>query len=583
MKCCLALFFFFLHTSAHAGILEDLSEFSDWTHSPWNHDNCAKEYDETRARDALARAWPPCPSAGPHTESQLENLAKISTRIQGQAEDKYFALLGKHEAKELACSAGFAAQLGSGKQNAAVTQIANSLQLLRSAKQQIVRATKAIMSPGLSAKTCPDTLNELKPHPPAFAGDHDEVFDNCSQLIVARDAYNEIVNSIPLSNVPAINTLLQSYTNSPVDKDETQPDIEGLVSRAYATASDQLADESSKLDEIVARSGGTSFSRGDRYSLLSDPRLSARIIKDAGDDKDLKGLACLADARYHKGADALDTNIAIGSLVAGGIGGRLVGAGASAVLRMSTMARLTGLISVNGMRVLQVGAVIAAGSANALAAYPGIVKACSANAGPAWTAKATDDQGACISTPTVEQTRRDNCILAKSLALIGFQGALGLGLKASLGSGRALLLARNGKRVTVLSEDAAAALPGYQNESAARALTSAFSKVATTDQIDDSELVGALAYNEGSFDAVKKAALSNQGLSQEQRDHLAQALDRAIAETEKIRSDYKDLLARTDEDKGKIVSLIYSLQQKGASKDKVSRLMADAETSCSVP
>ena len=409
--------------AADAGTLEDLSQASDWTHSFWQNDKCSTKYDERRANEGLNKAALICPTLPSDLQHQSLNLSEIANKVDESAEDKFIGLLAKKQATELNCSADFSNQVSSGLRSDVLDGVSRSLTSLRALKQQIVISTHAIMqNSDISNKVCPGSIDDLKPTPPAYLnGQRDIYFEECQTLIQSRAAYAEIMNSVPLANLPPIRDMLDSYANGASGKDESNADVKSLVGRAFASASDVLKSEASKVSTAANKSGGAAFDRKARYTLLSDPRMVSDIIKNSDDSPDVKNLFCSVDARFHKGADALDTNIFIASAALGGVGGLSfkVGSTALKVAELTNSARAGGLISTNGMRILKVASLVSSESVNALGSYSGIVEACSSDVGPNWVTHSLGKQSNCLSIPSVDQVKRDSCILNKTLAILG--------------------------------------------------------------------------------------------------------------------------------------------------------------------
>ena len=156
-----------------------------------------------------------------------------------------------------------------------------------------------------------------------------------------------------------------------------------------------------------------------------------------GNSTDIQNLVCSADARYGRGAKALDTTLAIGSvgLMVATFGLSLVPEGAAGVAGLTDAAmasRATGLISVNATRVLQVASL----GVNSLETFEMYNKSCRSNK-PSLVAKKSVGGRSCVSAPRVEELSQISCSLAASLAVLGVAAPLALPKIARLVAGKA--------------------------------------------------------------------------------------------------------------------------------------------------
>lgn len=326
---------------------------------------------------------------------QASVLADLTKKISEPAEDQFFALLAKQHARELDCSAQFADE-GVSKNQESLKDISKKIRMLREAKQKLVRATREVAeNPQAITKSCPLGAHDLIPS---------DSF--CKEVVSWRSAYNAIYASIPLSEVPSVKKLLESEANAA--QESTQ--LENAVKIAYADAKKFLADEGKKLRSKAQQEGGKGFDRNARYALLSDPRVTSKVIEDGGNSADLKNLVCRADARYGSGADQLQTGLFVGSMLLGGASGVVtrIGSAAWKVAEGANAARSAGLLSLNATRILQISAI----GVNGASAWQDAARAC----GDAPVSKFI---GSCVGAPNVQQLEQDNCYLAQ--ALIGLQ------------------------------------------------------------------------------------------------------------------------------------------------------------------
>lgn len=404
--------------AAQAGLLEFLSEGA---HFLSGQGGC-ESYQEDTARQGAQLARQRCKPEGDLTGlgRQAQDLQAIQTAVQSSAsasaEDEFFAALAEQHSRELQCAGNFADLVASGNETA-LADIENKVRLYREAQQNVIRQAR-ILSEDLSLpKVCPLSLAELKPSP-VFEGQVDRHYEVCKSLITSRLAAQTIQSSIPMGHLPAMADLIDkmgAYKEGP-ELSALQVQLRSEIQKAYRSAKGQLQGEANKLQDTLRSKGGAGFGRQERYALLSDSAVVQKVLQEGGASKDLKGLACRADARYGSGADSLNRGLLVGSLAISGGAGLLLRAGgvAAKVIQGANTARSTGLLSMNAARALQISALAVDG----VAAYSAIDSSCLGGNAPTLTAQTQG--GACVSAPKVEQLQQDSCVLAVSLSALGF-------------------------------------------------------------------------------------------------------------------------------------------------------------------
>jgi len=399
-------------SSAIAGVFEALSRGAYFLSSG----GACSGYDQAAASSALSKAECEYSTNASGVLNQVIEMSKLGEKIDQQLiknpEDQYFALLAKQHSLELVCAGKFAQTVALGIPDVAA-DINMKVKLLRDVKQLLVKASQDIAkNPNISSKICPLSAHDLEPSEDSYAA--------CTVLIKLRSSYQTILGSIPLSNVPKISSFLENYANlkDGPELKKIEAALDSNIQKAYLEGKNQVLAEATKMNTILEKEGAAGFDRNARHALLSDPLVVSRVIENGGSDKDLKGLACYADSRYGKGADSLNTGLMVGSLaISAGVGTLArVGSVGFKIAEGATAARSAGLISLNGMRALQVSAATVQG----VSAYSTIDKTCFAGNSPQLLAKAKYGEKECVSAPNVQQLSQDSCVLAVSLSALGF-------------------------------------------------------------------------------------------------------------------------------------------------------------------
>lgn len=417
----------------HAGPLEDLSQLAN---PIWNKSTCSQKFSVEGANQAIKEAQNYCPqptqTAFPR---QLGNAQATFRRDEDLAEDSYFGLLATQHALELRCSSAFAAQIANDNEQA-VEDLEDKIRALRITKQGLLSAARRInLDPEITTKVCPLTMDDLSPNA-LPNGQRDQSFEACRDLIVNRQAHQAILASIPLSATPSIAKFLQTYSNLNVNLNKNpqqeaeliniESNLKSAIRQAYRNGNLELKSEAQRIENIVSEKGGAGFDRTERHGLLSDDLVNHKVLLHAGNGTDIQGLACRADARYGKGADALNLTVTVGSFALGGATTVVakIGTAAARGLQVANAARGSGLLSLNATRALQVAAM----SATGLSSYLMVDRACvlSSEGLPHFKNRpgtlkiqATDFANNCVSAPKVENLGQDSCVLRQVLSAIG--------------------------------------------------------------------------------------------------------------------------------------------------------------------
>jgi hypothetical protein len=395
-----------------AGLLEILSK----TASVATLNTCSS-YDKTKAQKEIISAanHAVCDNNGSNPATLKEQFSELKKILRGDPEDQYFALLADQQIKELRCAGNYANQIANAKDDdQIIKETVAKLQLARTAKHNLSRASQQLAtSPNVSTRVCPTDYESLQKEFPKEERDS-ESYRLCDEIIVNRQAYNAIVSSIGLSGTTSVGNLIDQFANESVQVPlkESESALIKRIKAAYVGANKDLDKNATLMNKTLQEQGGAGFDRTDRYALLQDPALSKTVLARTGAE-DLKGIACQADARYGHGADQLDKFILSGSLILSGAAAITVKAGtaASRAVMATNAARSTELTSFSGMRILQYSAF----AADFYTAAKITDHACSDH-----VISEFKTQSACVSAPSLERNKQDNCILMATLSATGF-------------------------------------------------------------------------------------------------------------------------------------------------------------------
>jgi hypothetical protein len=390
---------------ANAGPLEDLSAVSKSAHTMAT----CPDYNSNDAHSALSQAAE-CVQVvnGNNIGKQMLELSKIKEKVDENVEDRYFAILATQHANELVCASDFAAQVSAGNPKSDKI-LKNQFRELRRHKLALREAVENVAkNPQINIKACPFFQADLDhDFPDVEVRKLNKSYAACSEVIAARSAYNATLAAIPLSQLPAVTSVLEKYLIS--NNELSDSDLEKLIHTTYKNAKSELADQAKDIRTKAQSEGGAAFSRSDKHALLADPRLTEKVLSGGGQSDALKAVACTADARYGSGADDLDKGLFVGSLlIGGGMAVKAVGMAA----KLSTAAntgRALGVYSLTTSNIIKIAAI---GGVQGTATWSEIEKNCSSNS----IKSQIGSGGACSDAPSIKKMEQDNCYLSGSLA-----------------------------------------------------------------------------------------------------------------------------------------------------------------------
>ena len=359
-----------------------------------------------------------CPLVSSTTlPEQIQTIALLNDHVTDKTEDKFFALLGRQQATELRCASQFAEAV-KGMSDSQLSDQIDRLKLLRMARKGVADASLEISTnSNIFDKTCPLDISELKNQPP-YSGGEDLHFTACTKLIRNRSAFSTLLASFPLSNRRALTKFLdRSATQA---EDPSDASLLSNLKAAYAATAKEIHDQAEKLENQIKDSGGAGLDRATRHVLLQDPRVVDQVIRMSGNDADVRGVACRADARYGAGADALNTDMMIGSFALGAVAGvaSKVGTVGIEVVEGASAARASGLLSLSSTRMLQASAL----GMNTLSAFSAVDNACFSNA-PTLGAQALNEHLQCVAAPKIEDLAKDSCVAKSILVGLSFEAS----------------------------------------------------------------------------------------------------------------------------------------------------------------
>lgn len=399
----LTLLVFFSSTSSFAGVSESLST----TASVVTGKICPS-YDEKKLNSALKKAA--THSACGNNSNVLGNeqekqLAQISTLLQGDAEDQYFALLAEQQSKELICATDYAMSISEkNDESDEIKQLTTKLKLARAVKQNLAKASQELATnPNISDRVCPEDFEMLQKDYPQEK-QKDPSFLLCKDIIANRQAYQAIVSSIPLWGVPTLREMIEKFSSS---KNEiTESAVGNTLRSGYKKAASALRDSQTKLADALKK-GGAGFDREARRALIKDVSLNKAILTQNPSD-DMVALSCQADSRYGSGADKLDNFVFAGTLLLGGVVGQTAKA-VSIANRAATTA--TAFRNTQLLMTLQKASIATSFATAASTAQ----SACTDHAIADFK-----ETNACVIAPSVESVEQDNCLLVATMSAAGF-------------------------------------------------------------------------------------------------------------------------------------------------------------------
>ncbi|WP_413294274.1 hypothetical protein ACLSU7_04065 [Bdellovibrio sp. HCB185ZH] len=390
-------FYIFVHaTLVCAGPLEALSEKA----FKITGNTC----EPTVAKSGSGEACDPSETELQRNSQDVKKIAEIAGQSE---EDRYFALLGQQQVRELQCASDFARRIvAENTKDFPNSDLKQKLTLARQVRAKTAElASKIVSNPMLATPVCPLTFEALEQQVKGFK--KNARYNACKELISLQNSYKVILSAIPLSGAPEVKSVIEKYSSSPSELSDQE--MIGSLNEAYSKTQKALDENRSNLTQALVGQGGVGLDRTARHDLLADPGLSASVVKS---EPKLGEVACLANSRYGLGADNLNNGVMIGSLFLGA-GASVVGkVGAFTAKAFSTAqsARTLGMVSYNAMNMMKY-AVMATDFASMAAVTD---QAC-------FKTKIADlkTSGACVSAPTAERVEQDNCIMAATLTALG--------------------------------------------------------------------------------------------------------------------------------------------------------------------
>ncbi|WP_413580812.1 hypothetical protein [Bdellovibrio sp. HCB288] len=349
-----------------------------------------------------------CEPASENLKKSSQELGKISQSISENQEDRYFKLLAEQQGRELQCASDFAKSAAKEiENNFPSSDLKSKMTMARFARQKAQELGKKIINdPTLSTPVCPQSFEALEGQYPKGTT-KGASYKACKEWIGYRQSYQAILSSIPLSGSPSLKKVIEDYASAKDEEPLSQ--LQSELKNAYSSTQQTLDSNRDLLQKTLKEQGADGLDRAARNELLSDPALSAAILKS---NPTLEEVACFANARYGEGADNLNNSVMVGSLLMGGGAAILgkVGAATARAVETSTLARTTGMVSLNGMKILRTTAVGADFASMAAVTH----QACFSE-----KLSTLKSANACVSAPSAEQAEKDNCLLSASLLALG--------------------------------------------------------------------------------------------------------------------------------------------------------------------
>lgn len=439
MRFLLTILLLFASLKTSAGLMETLSEGNSYL---WSESCQEINNDQAiRAIGEISTITRSCSNIGgdilrnSERLSQVQAITNLTDINYRQVEDSIFEELVLSHARELECSAQFAASLGNAQyaypyaeqQDPAQLQlnemVENALELRRLKKQfsDFLNAQQSqVLMPGI---VCPSNLTEFEE-----MAEHNDYYrqryNYCSDLIRQRTAIQILENSFPLISLRGeVREAILAIT-TPGSPRLNRNQIANQLKSSYQAHQQSLSDEKTNLiNKLNQPEGIDGFNRGEKRLIFSDVRLNQRLFQTR---PELEGAICRMDRRYGTGADTLDMTLGIGSFAVGGMLGMAArGARIAIVARTLGQARSLGLLSVNSARNLRLLAASGVLTADVLTGFSDINNACFNGIELTHQIEATDENNQCVSSPSLVKRQSNNCWLNASLAALGFVGGIG--------------------------------------------------------------------------------------------------------------------------------------------------------------
>ncbi|MES3038861.1 MAG: hypothetical protein V4736_13210 [Bdellovibrionota bacterium] len=376
-------------TLAHAGPWEALSQGAA---KVGRHEKCEK-VDSEKANLVLSEIVGSCEvNNGNKLKKWINQFDRKSSAEM--AENQFFRALALEYAPELICGADLAARVSTDTEYQ--DDIIYKLQEIRRLSQLQLEFKFA----------CPRDMS--------LVVGSAEFTKICLRKNQIRVAIENLEAKIPLSNADPINKLITQVKTAGIATEGPRDPVAlgSAIRSAYFQASRKLRAQGLSLKN-TAEKGGAHFKRSTRRTLASDPLLISRVIEKSRGEKNLIALACSVDTRYGSGADALDKDILLGTLLVGTGLTAAAGFAAKTAQTIATVnaARSVGL-SISFAKTLQLGA----GVMDVMAAASAINKACPSDESMKYT---SGNGKACVNTPNFEDIKYGNCQLAWMMGALG--------------------------------------------------------------------------------------------------------------------------------------------------------------------
>lgn len=435
MKLKLMVVFLIFTINCSATILEDiLNKMSEGSYSLISDTRKCVGFNESLVSLDLKNFNDTCIN-GAKFSSVLDKAAEENGRdLEDYVEDQFVSSLVIQHMRELRCAEQFTKKLSKQKlqesESEFINNVATNILRLRKVKQDVSNAALKLTKLRTGQRVCPLSLKNLKPsiH---LKKSEDKYYNLCHKILTNRKGQEAIELSIPFANINGpIEELIDKFTTTK-DSNQIKSMKDNLIKNlkgAYGDISKSLNQERKNLSDNLKKNGPKGFGRSERRLLMSDPRVVQKIIDSGSSRKELEQLSCRMDARYRKGADRLDVNLGVGSLLVGGLVGAAgkVGGRALVVARGATAARATGALSINSARLIKFSALSGAFSADMLASFSDTTGACFKKFNLGYKVSAVEKNGSCASSPKIEDMEKDKCVLTATLGVLGILGGVEL-------------------------------------------------------------------------------------------------------------------------------------------------------------
>ena len=219
-----------------AGMLESLSSA---THTVFTGSRCPT-YDPQILQNDLHHEES-CTLGTGALPVQAGVIAKVQMSLSNQNEFHFFDLLAKRQLQESKCTEDFAQKAASGDP-AITAELRSRVRQLIDARTQFETATKKVVEQGGALHPfCPTSQSQLNDMTDPAQRNQGWV-QNCAAVISTRMAFQALLASIPLSNLPAMRHSLDNLINSPAATRTNMSDeaINQILKNSYQTTVPQI-------------------------------------------------------------------------------------------------------------------------------------------------------------------------------------------------------------------------------------------------------------------------------------------------------------------------------------------------------